>query len=119
MTELGDEFPEIFNLCAAQTLENEAMDQEMNRPMTEAEEKRYKAGIPRETIAEDRIWNKRPDGLAKVGTRTNAWPQRLVGEPEKLHIRSKIAKWARPTRKPSLLQGPTSRHGVHKIKVRL
>ena len=40
------------------------MDQEMKRPMTEAEERRYKAGIPRETIAEERIWNKRPDGLA-------------------------------------------------------
>jgi hypothetical protein len=26
-TELGDEFPAIFNLCAAQTLENAAMDQ--------------------------------------------------------------------------------------------
>ena len=40
------------------------MDQEMKRLMTEAEEKRYKAGILRETIAEERIWNKRPDGLA-------------------------------------------------------
>ena len=62
--ELGDEFPEIFNLCSAQTLENAAMDQEMKHPMTEAEEKKYKAGIPKETIAEERIWKKRPDGLA-------------------------------------------------------
>ncbi len=40
-----------------------AMDQEMKRPMTEAEKRSYKAGIPRETIAKERIWNKRPDGL--------------------------------------------------------
>ena len=32
--ELGVEFPEIFNLCAAQTLENTARDQEMRRPMS-------------------------------------------------------------------------------------
>ncbi len=32
--------------------------------MTESEEKIYKQGIPRETIVEERIWNKRPDGLA-------------------------------------------------------
>jgi hypothetical protein len=31
--------------------------------MTAAEEERYKGGTPRETIAEARIWNKRPDGL--------------------------------------------------------
>ena len=40
------------------------MKQEMDRPMTEAEEKRYTAGIPREEIALERIWNKRPDGFA-------------------------------------------------------
>jgi len=32
--------------------------------MIEAEKKRHKAGIPKEKIAEERIWNKRPDGLA-------------------------------------------------------
>jgi hypothetical protein len=53
--ELGDEFAEIFNLCSTQTLENAAMDQEMKRPMTEAEENRYKTGSPKETIAEERI----------------------------------------------------------------
>jgi hypothetical protein len=36
----------------------------MDRPMTEAEEKRYTAGIPREKIVLKRIWNKRPDGFA-------------------------------------------------------
>ena len=32
--------------------------------MTAAERERYKAGTPRETFAEVRIWNKRPDRLA-------------------------------------------------------
>jgi hypothetical protein len=68
--ELGIEFPEIFNLCTAQTLENIAMDQEMN---TETEEKRLKTGIPKETIAVERIWNKRPDRFAiKMPTTTKA-----------------------------------------------
>jgi hypothetical protein len=67
------EFPEIFNLCTAQTLENTAMDQEMKRPMTETEEKRLKAGIPRETIEVERILNKRPDGFAiKMPTKEKA-----------------------------------------------
>jgi len=39
------------------------MDQEMKLPVTAAEEERYKAGTPRETISEARIWNKRPVGL--------------------------------------------------------
>jgi hypothetical protein len=34
------------------------MDQEMKRPITEVEERRYKADIPRETIVVGRIWNK-------------------------------------------------------------
>ena len=32
--------------------------------MTVSEEERCKTGTPRETIVEERIWNKRPDGLA-------------------------------------------------------
>jgi hypothetical protein len=47
--ELGIDFPEIFNLCTTQTLENTVMDQEMKRPMTETPEKRLKTVIPRET----------------------------------------------------------------------
>jgi hypothetical protein len=39
------------------------MDQEMKHPMQDAKEKKYKTGIPREAIVEERIWNKRPDGL--------------------------------------------------------
>ncbi len=46
-----------------QTLENATMDQEMKLPMTSTEERRYETVIPRETITEERIWNKRPDGL--------------------------------------------------------
>jgi len=140
------------------------MQQEMNRPMTEAEESRHKAGTAGEIIAEDRIWNKRPDGLAiKMATTDTAGefviPEfkrmsdvtdqyvtrarnvpvnqyasiksalertlgprnktyilslaRMVGEPEKLHSGSKIPERAGPTRQPSLLQGPESRHRVH------
>jgi hypothetical protein len=37
--ELGVEFPEIFNLCAAQTLENTVMDQEMKHPMKRKDSK--------------------------------------------------------------------------------
>ena len=53
----------------ARTLDNAAMDQEMKRTphdrgMIKAEERRCKAGTPRKTITEERIWNKRPDGLA-------------------------------------------------------
>ncbi len=61
--ELWFEFPEIFNLGEVQTLENTTMDQKRKRPMTETEEKRLKVGIPRETIAVERMWNKRPDGF--------------------------------------------------------
>ncbi len=40
---------------------------------TESEEKRLKAGIPKETIAVERIWNKRPDRFAiKMPTTTKA-----------------------------------------------
>jgi hypothetical protein len=31
--------------------------------MTESEENRHKTDTPREKIEEERIWNKRPDGL--------------------------------------------------------
>ena len=40
------------------------MDQEMKCPMTSTEEERCKTGTPRETITEEWIWNKRPDGLS-------------------------------------------------------
>ena len=36
----------------------------MRRPLTQDEERRRKSGIPQEQIAQDRLWNKRPDGVA-------------------------------------------------------
>ena len=63
-SELAHEFPEVFNLCAEQSLWIAARDLEMKRPLTEAEKVRRQQGIPHERIAEDRLWNKRPDGIA-------------------------------------------------------
>ena len=41
--------------------------------MTDAEERKHKAGTPKEKIVLDRIWNKRPDGFAiKMHTKTKA-----------------------------------------------
>ena len=72
-TELAQEFPEVFNHCAEQTLWNAARDTEMKRPLTRAETTRKQQGISHEQIAEDRLWNKRPDGLAfKMPTNTKA-----------------------------------------------
>ena len=69
--ELAQEFPEVFDLCAEQKLWNTARDTEMRRPLTQAEERRRKSGIPQEQIAQDRLWNKRPDGVAfKMPTKT-------------------------------------------------
>ena len=55
----------------------------------------------------------------KVGVRTDAWPPRMTGEPEKLHCRSTLSWWEGLTGKSSLFQGSASRHRVHKIKVSL
>ena len=64
-------FPVVFDLCAEQTLWNTARDTELKRPLTQAEERRRKSGIPQEQIAQDRLWNKRPDGVAfKMTTKT-------------------------------------------------
>ncbi len=71
--ELAQEFPEVFNHCAEQTLWNTARDSEMQRPLTSAETIRKKQGISHEQIAEDRLWNKRPDGFAwKMPTDTKS-----------------------------------------------
>ena len=70
-TELAQEFPEVFNHCAEQTLWNAARDTEMKHPLTRAETTRKQQGISLEQIAEDRLWNKRPDGIAfKMPTNT-------------------------------------------------
>ena len=71
--ELAQEFPEVFNHCAKQKLWIVARDTEMRRPLTQTEEIRRKTGIPHEQIAHDRLWNKRPDGIAfKMPTKTKA-----------------------------------------------
>ncbi len=71
--ELAQEFPAVFDQCAEQTLWNAARDMELRRPSTQAEEMRRKTGIPHEQIAHDRLWNKRPDGIAfRMPTKTKA-----------------------------------------------
>ena len=45
----------------------------MRRPLTQTEEIRRQKGIPHEQITQDRLWNKRPDGIAfKVPTKGGA-----------------------------------------------
>ena len=52
---------------------NEARDIELRRPLTQEEEIRRQKGSPHEQIAQDRLWNKRPDGIAfKVPTKGGA-----------------------------------------------
>ncbi len=47
-----------------QLLENAATSQVGHHPFTEAERRKHDAGTTEETIAIDRLWNKRPDGFA-------------------------------------------------------
>jgi hypothetical protein len=47
-----------------QLLENAAIAQVGHHPLTEAERRKRNDGITEETIAIDRLWNKRPDGFA-------------------------------------------------------
>ncbi len=79
--ELDQEFQMVFDQCVEQTLWNAARDtelrrpltqeEELRRPLTQAEEMRRKTGIPHEQITHDRLWNKRPDGIAfKMPTKT-------------------------------------------------
>ena len=57
--ELDQEFPAGFDQYAEQTLWNETRDMELRRPLTQ--------------IAHDRLWNKRPDGIAfKMTTKTRS-----------------------------------------------
>ncbi len=71
--ELAQEFPKGFNQCVEQTLWNVARDIELRRPLTQTEEIRRQKWIPNEQIAQDRLWNKRPDGIAlKVPTKGGA-----------------------------------------------
>jgi len=45
---VGDEFLETFDLCTAQTLVFAAKEQETKRPLTAAEEARWKARTPKD-----------------------------------------------------------------------
>ena len=74
--ELGVEFPEIFNLCMTQTLENTGMDQEMKRPMTETEKERLKAVIPKETIIP--VWSKEYGTKDQMDSLLKCLPQRRL-----------------------------------------
>ena len=47
-----------------QLLENEATTQVGHHPLTAKEKRKRDDGITEETIAMDRLWNKRPDGIA-------------------------------------------------------
>ena len=69
-TELAQEFPEVFNHCAEQTLWTVTRDSEMQRPLTQSEKMRNQQGISHEQITEDRIWNIRIDELEQK-TRRN------------------------------------------------
>ncbi len=54
-----------------QLLENTDTEQVGHHPLTEAERRKRDAGTTEETIAVDRLWNKRPDGFAiKKSTET-------------------------------------------------
>ena len=69
-----------FDQCVEQTLWNTVRDTELRRPLTQTEEIRRKTGIPHEQIAHDRLWNKRPDGIAfKMPTKTKARVICLLG----------------------------------------
>jgi hypothetical protein len=69
--ELAQESPKVFDQCVELTLWNTARDTELRRLLTQVEEIRRKKGIPHEQIDHDRLWNKRPDGIAfKMPTKT-------------------------------------------------
>jgi hypothetical protein len=76
--ELAQEFPAVFDQCEEQTLWNSTRDTEVRRPLTQSDERRRKSGIPQEQIAQDRLWNKRLDGVAfKIPTNTKAFSSRI------------------------------------------
>ena len=56
--ELAQEFPEVFDNCAVQTLWNTAREGEMRRPLTQVEEIQRKKGIPHEQITQSRLEQK-------------------------------------------------------------
>ena len=76
---MAQEFPDVFDLCAEQTLWNAAREREMGCPLTQEEEMQREKGISHEQITQDRLWNKRPDGITfKRTTRTKVGVIRLL-----------------------------------------
>ena len=69
--ELAQEYPEVFDHCVEQTLWNTTREREMSRPLTQVEEMQRHQGVSHKQIAQNRLWNKRPDGIAfKIPTTT-------------------------------------------------
>ena len=69
--ELAQEYPEVFDHYTEQTIWNTTREREMGRPLTQTEEMQRKKGAPHEQIVQNRLWNKRPDGIAfKMPTTT-------------------------------------------------
>jgi hypothetical protein len=63
--EITSDFEDIQYLNLTQeTIWNAARAREMARPLTPAEHKRIKEGIPRETVMKESFWRMRPDGIA-------------------------------------------------------
>jgi hypothetical protein len=51
--ELDNECAEVFNFCSVQTLENATTEQARHHPLTEAEERKHRAGTTKEKIVLD------------------------------------------------------------------
>ena len=69
--ELTQEYPEVFDHFTEQTLWYTTREREMGRPLTQSEEMQRKKGVPHEQITQNRLGNKRPDGIAfKMPTTT-------------------------------------------------
>ena len=63
--EITSDFEDIQYLNLTQeTIWNAARVREMAHPLTTAEHKRIKEGIPRETVMKESFWRMRPDGIA-------------------------------------------------------
>ena len=63
-TELTHDYPEVFNLCSAQSLWFTSGKREMEHPLTSVERETLGTGVTLKTMTEVRLWNKRPDGIS-------------------------------------------------------
>jgi hypothetical protein len=63
--EITSEFKDMQYLNLTQAaIWNAARAREMARPLTPAEDRRIKEGIPKETVVRESFWRMRPDGIA-------------------------------------------------------